>query len=90
MLYMLPKLHKRPFKSRFIANSSLCTTTTTTEFSIPLASCLAAMKSHVVQFCETVYEWNGINLFSSNKILGEILNNQSKCIPASSLPTHDF
>ena len=26
-LYWLPKLHKRPNKSRFIANSSTCTTT---------------------------------------------------------------
>ena len=26
-LYWLPKLHKRPYKSRFIANSSACTTT---------------------------------------------------------------
>ena len=26
-LYWLPKLHKRPYKARFIANSSLCTTT---------------------------------------------------------------
>ena len=26
-LYMLPKLHQRPYKSRFIANSSSCTTT---------------------------------------------------------------
>ena len=25
-LYRLPKFHKRPYKSRFIANSSLCTT----------------------------------------------------------------
>ena len=25
-LYWLPKLHKWPFKSRFIANSSACTT----------------------------------------------------------------
>ena len=24
-LYWLPKLHKRPYKSRFIANSSACT-----------------------------------------------------------------
>ena len=27
MLYWLPKLHKRPYKERFIANSSSCTTT---------------------------------------------------------------
>ena len=26
-LYWLPKLHKRPYKARFIANSSSCTTT---------------------------------------------------------------
>ena len=26
-LYWLPKLHKQPYKSRFIANSSSCTTT---------------------------------------------------------------
>ena len=26
-LYWLLKLHKRPYKSRFIANSSACTTT---------------------------------------------------------------
>ena len=26
-MYWLPKLHKRPFKVRFIANSSSCTTT---------------------------------------------------------------
>ena len=26
-LYWLPKLHKRPYKSHFIANSSACTTT---------------------------------------------------------------
>ena len=42
MLYMLPKFHKRPYKSRFIANSSSCTTT---ELSILLTSCLTAIKT---------------------------------------------
>ena len=36
-LYWLPKLHKRLYKSRFIANSSACTTT---ELSTPLTSSL--------------------------------------------------
>ena len=41
-LYLIPKLHKRPFTSlRFIANSSSCTTT---ELSILLTSCLTAIK----------------------------------------------
>ena len=38
-LYWLPKLHKKPFKARFIANSSSCTTT---ELSKLLTSCLTA------------------------------------------------
>ena len=52
-MYWLPKLHKRPYKARFIANSSSCTTT---ELSKLLTSCLTAIKSHVIRFCETVYE----------------------------------
>ena len=70
-LYWLPKLHKRPYKSRFIANSSACTTT---ELSILLTSCLTAIKSHVIKYCTTVYERNGKNLFWSIKNSGEILN----------------
>ena len=41
-LYWLPKLHKRPYKARFIANSSSCTTT---ELSKILTSCLTAIKN---------------------------------------------
>ena len=70
-LYWLPKLHKRPYKSRFIANSSACTTT---ELSILLTSCLTAIKNHVIKYCTTVYERNGKNLFWSIKNSGEILN----------------
>ena len=47
-------------KSRFIANSSACTTT---ELSILLTSCLTAIKNHVIKYCTTVYERNGKNLF---------------------------
>ena len=57
-LYWLPKLRKRTYKSRFIANSSACTTT---EFSILLTSCLTAIKNHVIKYCATVYERNGKN-----------------------------
>ena len=39
-LYWLHKLHKQPYKSRFIANSSSCTTT---ELSILLTSGLNAI-----------------------------------------------
>ena len=55
-LYWLLKLHKRPYKSRFIANFSACTIT---ELSILLTSCLTAIKNHVIKYCTTVYERNG-------------------------------
>ena len=41
-LYWLPKLQKKPYKARFIANSSSCTTT---ELSKWLTSCLTAVES---------------------------------------------
>ena len=41
-LYWLPKLHKNPYKARFIANSSSCTIT---ELSKLLTSCLTAVKN---------------------------------------------
>ena len=70
-MYWLPKLHKTPYKARFIANSSSCTTT---ELSKLLTSCLTAVKNHVIRYCEKVYERSGKNLFWSIKNSGEVLN----------------
>ena len=87
-MYWLPKLHKRPYKARFIANSSSCTTT---ELSKLLTSCLTAIKSHVIRFCETVYETSNKNWLWSIKDSGEVLN-KLKCrgFRATSLSTYDF
>ena len=87
-LYRLPKLHKQPYKLRFIANSIACTTS---ELSILLTSCLTAIENHVIKYCTTVYERNGKSLFWSIKNSGEILNKlQSRGFPASGLSTYDF
>ena len=87
-LYWLPKLHKRPYKSRFIANSSACTTT---ELSILLTSCLTAIKNHVIKYCTTAYERNGKNLFWSIKNSGELLIKlKSRGFLASDLSTYDL
>ena len=87
-MYWLPKLHKRPYKARFIANSSSCTTT---ELSKLLTSCLTAIKSHVIRYCETVYETSNKNWFWSIKKSGEVLS-KLKCrgFRATSLSTYDF
>ena len=87
-MYWLPKLHKRPYKARFIANSSSCTTT---ELSKLLTSCLTAIKSHVIRYCETVYETSNKNWFWSIINSGEVLS-KLKCrgFRATSLSTYDF
>ena len=87
-MYWLPKLHKTPYKARFIANSSSCTTT---ELSKLLTSCLTAVKNHVIRYCEKVYERSGKNLFWSIKNSGEVLNKlKSRGFRATSLSTYDF
>ena len=81
-MYWLPKLHKRPYKARFIANS---------ELSKLLTSCLTAIKSHVIRYCETVYETSNKNWFWSIKNSGEVLS-KLKCrgFRATSLSTYNF
>ena len=87
-LYWLPKLHKLPYKSHFIANSSACTAT---ELSFLLTSCLTAIKTHVIKYCTIVYERNCKNLFWSINNSGEILNKlKSRGLLASGLSTYDF
>ena len=87
-LYWLPKLHKRPYKTRFIVNSSSCKAT---ELSILLTSCLTAIKDHAIKHCTTVYERNGKILFWSIKSSGEILNKlKSRGFLAFGLSTYYF
>ena len=91
-MYWLPKLHKRPYKARFIANSSSCTTT---ELSKLLTSCLTAIKAKVIKYCETVYERSGKNMFWPIKSFGEILSKLKDIAKdigyqATSWSTYDF
>ena len=83
-IYWLPKLYKRPYKLRFIAYSSSCTTT---ELSILLTFCLTAIKSHVIKYCTTVYERNGKIYFGLLKTQVKL---KSRGFLASSLSTYDF
>ena len=88
MLYWLPKLHKRPYKARFIANSSSCTTTVLSK--LPTA-CLTTVKKHWIRYYDTVYERDGINYFWSIKNSNDVLNKfKSKNFQASKLSTFDF
>ena len=87
-MFWLPKLHKRPYKARFIADSSSCTPT---ELSKLLTSCLIAVKVKVIKYCETVYERSGKNMFWPIKKSGEVLSKLKDIgYQATSLSTYDF
>ena len=87
-LYWLPKLHKRPYKAAFIANSS---SRTTTELSRLLSSCLTAVKQHVIKYYDTIYKRGGINLYWPIKHSAEVLNKfKSKGFMTSKLSPYDL
>ena len=87
-MYWLPKLHKRPYKARFIANSSSCTTS---ELSKLLTSCTTAIKGNAIKYCETMYERSRKNMFWPIKQSGEVLSKlQDIGYQATSLSTYDF
>ncbi len=87
-MYWIPKLHKQPYKARFIANSSSCTTTNISKL---LTSCLTAIKAHVKRYCDKVYENSGKHLFWSIKNSGEILDKfKIKNYKVTSVSTYDF
>ena len=87
-MYWIPKLHKKPYKSRFIAASSSCTTK---QISVLLTSCLSKIKEHVKLYCEKAYENSGINLYWSIKNSMDILSKlKLNHFQVSSLSTYDF
>ena len=85
--YWLPKLHKRPYKARFIVNSSSCTTTSLSKV---FTSCLTAIKNHWKKYCEKSYEREGINYVWFIKNSSEILNKlKTKGFQASTISTYN-
>ena len=57
-IYWIPKLHKKPYKSRFIAGSSSCTTT---KISKLITSSLKLVKNHCIRYCKTIFNRTGVN-----------------------------
>ena len=63
--YWLPKLHKNPYKSRFISNSYHCSTTILSKH---ITSTLTAVKDHVIKYSETAISNSNVNYFWSIKL----------------------
>ena len=68
--YWLPKLHKRPYKSRFISNSSHCSTTFLSKH---ITSALTAVKDHVIKYSEIAFSNSNVNYFLSIKSSSEVI-----------------
>ena len=57
-LYWTPKLHKVPFKHRFITGSSKCTKK---DLSCLLTKVLTTVKDGLIRYCNTKTSRNGVN-----------------------------
>ena len=68
--YWLPKLHKRPYGSRFISNSSHCSTTILSKH---ITSALTAVKDHVMKYNETAFSNSNVNYFWSIKNSSQVI-----------------
>ena len=69
-IYWIPKMHKNPFKHRFIAGSSKCSTK---PLSILLTKLFTHMKQGLQKYCETSYSRSGVNQMWIQKNSKELL-----------------
>ena len=87
-MYWLPKLHKKPFKFRFISASSKCTTT---KISVLLTSALTTIKELIIKYCNKAYEHDGVNYFWSVKNSLEVLDKlHAFDKPFNTVDSYDF
>ena len=88
-LYWTSKLHKSPYKHRFIAGSSKCTTK---DLPCLLTKLLSTIKDGLVRYCNTKTSRNGVNnmciLKDSTSLLSSL--DQLDVRTATSVQTFDF
>ena len=71
-IYLIPKMHKNPYKHRLISGSSKCSTK---PLSILLTKLLSRIKQGIQKYCETSYSRNGVNQMLILKNSKELLEN---------------
>ena len=88
-LFWIPKLHKCPYKQRYIAGSAKCSTKPLSKL---LTSILTAIKDGLHSYCDTCYSRNGVNqmwILKNSKDLLDYIQSRSlsSCL---SIKTFDF
>jgi hypothetical protein len=88
-LYWIPKLHKCPFKQRYIAGSAKCSTRPLSKL---LTCILSAVKTGLQSYCDTSYSKRCVNqmwILKNSKYMLEYI--QSRSLPScNSIKTFDF
>ena len=88
-LYWTPKLHKSPYKHRFIDGSRKCTTK---DLSCMLTKLLSTLKDGLIRYCNTKTSRSGVNnmwiLKHSRSLLSSL--SQLDVCTATSVQTFDF
>ena len=88
-LYWIPKLHKCPFKQRYIAGSAKCSTRPLSKL---LTCILSAVKTGLQSYCDTSYSKRCVNqmwILKNSKYMLEYI--QSRSLPScNSITTFDF
>ena len=69
-MFWIPKMHKNPYKHRFIAGSARCSTTI---LSIFLTKLLTHIKQCLQKYCETAFSRSGVNQMWIRKNSKELL-----------------
>ena len=86
-LYCLPKLHKQPYGSRFIAVSNKCSTKPLSRL---LTACLSKIVSHFEQYCSGIYSRTGVTCFWIIKHSQQVLSTVHKIYYFSTAKHFDF
>ena len=88
-LYWIPKLHKNPYKQRYIAGSAKCSTKPLSQI---LTRILTAVKEDFQKYCDTAYARSVVNqmwILKNSKELLENLKAQSLC-SINNIKSFDF
>jgi len=88
-LYWIPKLHKCPYKERYIAVSVNCSTKSVSKL---LTAVLSTVKDGLQTYCDTAYSRNGINHMWILKISKDLVESPSSLSLSviASIKTFDF
>ena len=88
-LYWIPKLHKDPYKHRFIARSAKCSTKPLSKL---LTTILTTVKDGLKKYCDVIYSHSGINQMWILKNSKELLDNfnSNSLASVNSIKTYDF